>query len=212
MLLCFLTLTIPSAGAQQATFYLAAPNEITIRTRSGQHQVFDIAIVPANGFSGTVHIEFSNVPQGISIGGPGVDIPVPAPPISYVMSAGFGAVLGTYTITTTGTFGPIVSTRPTVIHVVLDAQCNSIQFPQECTEATSTKPPTQTTIVIDQSIWVALFVVVAIVAIVVMAVIILVFIKGKRKPAVISSVRYCSKCGANLPSDSRFCKQCGTQL
>jgi hypothetical protein len=120
------------------TFYMAMPTDvITVGTKSGQTQAFDLAFIPAGGFTGTVHVAFSNTPTGMTIDNQDnhgqFDIPLPAATVTFAVTVNTNTPLGNYTITATGTSGTITKQGTFVVQVVENG--GPPQCPPFCNQA-----------------------------------------------------------------------------
>jgi hypothetical protein len=120
------------------TFYMAMPTDvITVGTKSGQTKAFDLAFIPAGGFTGTVHVAFSGTPAAMTIDNqdnPGrFDIPLPAATVTFTVTVNTNTPLGNYTITATGTSGTITKQGTFMVQVV--EQAGPTQCPPICNQA-----------------------------------------------------------------------------
>lgn len=119
------------------TFYMELPNTpIAVGTQTGHQKAFDIAFLPAGGFTGNVHLTFTGLPSAMTIDNqdhPGqVDFTLPASPVTFIVTVNQNTKLGNYTITATASSGTITRQGTFMVQVVQNG--GGVQCPPICNQ------------------------------------------------------------------------------
>ena len=98
---------------QPGDFSLSA-NPSTISFTSGGNATFNVSIIPSGGFADTVRLASASTPAGLTVTPESATVTSPYPTTTFTVAS---STPGTYTVTITGTSGPLTHTTAVAVTV-----------------------------------------------------------------------------------------------